>query len=78
MCVSMCTYVCGVIEPPKEYRVNFNFKPAQDREPSGVDLLDVSFSYGGPNARQLFSNVRLRVDSHSRVAIVGPNGAGDL
>jgi ATPase subunit of ABC transporter with duplicated ATPase domains len=63
-----------LLEAPKEYRVNFKFKPADDGEPSGVDMLDVDFSY--TEDAPLFKKLRLRVDSHSRVAVVGSNGAG--
>lgn len=66
--------ITELVEPPKEYRVNFTFKPSEDTQPSGVDMLDVSFAYNA--SRQLFENLRLRVDGHSRVAIVGPNGSG--
>lgn len=63
-------------EAPQEYKVTFNFKSAEDNEPSGVDMRGVSFSY--VEGATLFRNLSLRVDSHTRVAVVGGAGKSSL
>ena len=63
--------VLSLLEPPKEYRVNFKFKASETDAGAAVDVLDGSFSYGD---RELFCQLRFRVDTYSRIAIVGPNG----
>ena len=62
-----------VIEKPREYRVSFTMNSPEEDGPA-IDLLDVHFAY--PKCAPIFSNLRFRVNTHSRVAIVGPNGVG--
>lgn len=65
-------------EEPKEYRVNFNFKFAEDTAPT-ISVLDVGFTYpsaGSAPAKTLFQNLRFSIDSSSRIAVVGANGSG--
>lgn len=64
--------VC-VIEKPREYKVSFTMHSPDEHGPA-IDVLDVSFAYA--NTRPMFANLRFRVNTHSRVAIVGPNGVG--
>ena len=64
--------VC-VIEKPREYKVSFAMHSPEEHGPA-IDLLDVSFAY--PSKTPIFSNLRFRVNTYSRVAIVGPNGVG--
>jgi ATP-binding cassette subfamily F protein 1 len=60
-------------EKPREYRVSFPMHSSDDHGPA-IDVLDVSFGF--PGQKRLFHNLRFRVNTHSRVAIVGPNGVG--
>lgn len=65
-----------LIEKPRAYKVNFNIHAAEDNGDgsSGISVTGVNFNY--PGQPLLFRNLHFRVDSHSRVAIVGANGAG--
>jgi ATP-binding cassette subfamily F protein 1 len=64
----------ALMEKPKEYRVSFAMQNPGEHGPA-IDVLDVSFQYPGSKKR-LFGKLRFRVNTHSRVAIVGANGAG--
>jgi ATP-binding cassette subfamily F protein 2 len=67
----------GFIEPVIPDRV-FTFRFAQvDKLPPPVLSLDnVTFSYSGKAADNLYVNLDLGVDMDSRTALVGPNGVG--
>lgn len=56
-------------EEPREYRVNFSFKFAEDTTPS-ISVLDAGFQYSKETA-PLFSGLRFGLCTSSRVAIVG-------
>ena len=56
-------------EEPREYRVNFSFKFAEDSTPT-ISVLDASFKFDKENPF-LFSGLRFGVSTASRVAIVG-------
>ncbi|CAM9242873.1 unnamed protein product [Ectocarpus sp. 8 AP-2014] len=60
---------------PKEYTVKFMLSSPEDRVPS-ISVLDVSFGYRDDRAA-LFQDLRFKVDTDTRVAIVGPNGVGE-
>ncbi|CAM9857813.1 unnamed protein product [Ascophyllum nodosum] len=64
----------SLMDRPKEYTVKFTFSSPEDRVPS-ISVLDVSFGYT-KNRAPLFENLRFKVDTDTRVAIVGPNGVG--
>jgi ATP-binding cassette subfamily F protein 1 len=63
-----------MIDPPKEYRVKFEFKFAEDDMPT-ISVLDAGFRYG-PDYPWLFTDLRFNIGTTSKIAIVGPNGAG--
>lgn len=72
------------IEMPKEYRVKFVIHDSEEHGPS-IDLLDVSFRYPESlpansitekQPKDMFKNVRCRINTYSRIAIVGSNGSG--
>ena len=44
--------------------------------PPVIALTDVAFSYSGKAAEYLYKGLSIGLDSDSRVALVGPNGAG--
>eukprot|EP00903_Cladosiphon_okamuranus_P006151 g6052.t1 len=64
----------SLMDRPKEYTVKFMLTSPDDRVPS-ISVLDVSFGYGKDRA-DLFKDLRFKVDTDTRVAIVGPNGVG--
>ena len=64
------------IEKPKEYKVNFSFKNPEDHDPT-ISVLGAGFAHAGPpSGPALFDSLHFSVGTHSRVAVVGPNGAG--
>jgi ATP-binding cassette subfamily F protein 1 len=63
---------------PREYRVNFNFKFAEDDAPT-ISVLDAGFYYpaeGTKAQKRLFSGLRFSIGTKSRVCLVGANGSG--
>jgi ATP-binding cassette subfamily F protein 2 len=65
----------GLTEKPMEEKpLNFKFTDPGHLPPPVLAFHDVSFGY--PNCEPLYSNVSFGVDLDSRVALVGPNGAG--
>ncbi|CAM9281089.1 unnamed protein product [Ectocarpus sp. 6 AP-2014] len=64
----------SLMDRPKEYTVKFMLSSPEDRVPS-ISVLDVSFGYRDDRAA-LFQDLRFKVDTDTRVAIVGPNGVG--
>ena len=65
----------GLVEKPEvEKLLNFNFPDPGHLPPPVLAFHDVSFGY--PNCQKLYDNVSFGVDLDSRVALVGPNGAG--
>lgn len=65
----------GLTEKPEEEKpLNFKFSDPGHLPPPVLAFHDVSFGY--PNCEKLYSNVNFGVDLDSRVALVGPNGAG--
>lgn len=63
---------------PREYRVNFNFKFAEDDAPT-ISVLDAGFYYpaeGTKAKKTLFSGLRFSIGTKSRVCLVGANGSG--
>ncbi|CAM9325336.1 unnamed protein product [Scytosiphon promiscuus] len=63
-----------LMDRPKEYTVKFILSSPEDRVPS-ISVLDVSFGYRD-DREPLFQDLRFKVDTDTRVAIVGPNGVG--
>ncbi len=65
----------GLTEKPEvEKPLNFNFPDPGHLPPPVLAFHDVTFAY--PNCDPLYDNVNFGVDLDSRVALVGPNGAG--
>ena len=58
-----------VTEEPREYRVNFSFKYAEDSMPT-ISVLDAGFRYGS-DGPILFSGLRFACGTDSKIAIVG-------
>jgi len=63
----------GLLARPKEYKVKFAFKDPESTVPT-VSMLDVAFGYA--RSQELFRDLRFKVDTDSRIAIVGANGSG--
>lgn len=61
------------VEKPKEYKVNFSFLNPDDDDPT-IAVLSVGFAH--PDSPPLFDSLHFSIGTHSRVAIVGPNGTG--
>lgn len=59
-------------ERPSEYRVSFHLQSPDEQGPA-IELRDVSFSFPSTK-RTLFSHLTAKIDTYSRVSIVGPNG----
>jgi ATP-binding cassette subfamily F protein 2 len=67
----------GLIEMPfEEPQFRFKFQDAGDMSPPLISFSEVGFSYSGKKADYLFSNVSFGIHPHSRIVLVGPNGAG--
>jgi ATP-binding cassette subfamily F protein 2 len=67
----------GLTEKPEEEKpLNFKFNDPGHLPPPVLAFHDVSFGY--PGCDPLYTNVNFGVDLDSRVALVGPNGAGEL
>ena len=65
----------GLTEKPEEEKpMNFNFRDPGHLPPPVLAFHDVKFGY--PGCEPLYTNVNFGVDLDSRVALVGPNGAG--
>ena len=65
----------GLTEKPEEEKMlNFKFPDPGHLPPPVLAFRDVSFGY--PGCELLYSNVNFGVDLDSRIALVGPNGAG--
>jgi ATP-binding cassette subfamily F protein 2 len=61
-------------KPEEEKPLNFNFRDPGHLPPPVLAFHDVKFGY--PGCEPLYTNVNFGVDLDSRVALVGPNGAG--
>ena len=67
----------GFIQPVDVDRVfTFRFADVEKLPPPVLSLDDVTFSYSGKSADNLYENVDFGVDMDSRTALVGPNGVG--
>jgi len=65
-----------LVQKPKDYVVKFHFlPPVREDEMSGISVHDVEFSYSGKKP-WLLRDLNFRVDSDTRVTIVGANGSG--
>ena len=62
-----------LLEKPKEYAVSFSFPSSSDDRPT-IAVLDAGYTV--PSGAASYENLRFRVHSKSRVALVGPNGCG--
>lgn len=67
----------GLTEKPEvEKQLNFRFPDPGELPPPVLAFHDVSFAY--PNCQPLYTSVNVGVDLDSRIALVGPNGAGKV
>lgn len=67
----------GFIQPVDTDRVfTFRFADVEKLPPPVLSLDDVTFSYSGKSADNLYENIDFGVDMDSRTALVGPNGVG--
>lgn len=67
----------GLIEMPWTDPVfRFGFPEPGKMPPPLISFSDVAFSYSGKKEDYLFKGLRFGIDSDSRIALVGPNGAG--
>jgi ATP-binding cassette subfamily F protein 2 len=67
----------GLTEKPEEDKpLNFKFTDPGPLPPPVLAFHGVKFAY--PNCEPLYSNVNFGVDLDSRIALVGPNGAGKV
>jgi ATP-binding cassette, subfamily F, member 2 len=67
----------GFIQPVIPDRVfTFRFADVEKLPPPVLSLDNVTFSYSGKAADNLYQNLDLGVDMDSRMALVGPNGVG--
>lgn len=62
-----------LLEPPKEYRVRFDFPESTSIDHSIIEVDNVCFGY---KDNQIFDSIDFGVDINSRVCIVGANGVG--
>ena len=67
----------GFIQPVVSDRIfTFRFAEVEKLPPPVLSLDDVTFSYSGKTADNLYENLDFGVDMDSRTALVGPNGVG--
>ncbi|EON66581.1 ABC transporter ATP-binding protein ARB1 [Coniosporium apollinis CBS 100218] len=67
----------GFIQPVHQDRVfTFRFADVEKLPPPVLSLDDVTFSYSGKEADNLYEHLDFGVDMDSRTALVGPNGVG--
>lgn len=67
----------GLTEKPEvEKQMNFRFPDPGELPPPVLAFHDVSFAY--PNCQPLYTSVNVGIDLDSRIALVGPNGAGKV
>jgi ATP-binding cassette subfamily F protein 1 len=66
-------HVTTLTDKPKAYSVKFRFASPKDHN-EAISVLDVSFGFN--EERELFRDLRFKLDCSSRIALVGPNGAG--
>lgn len=67
----------GFIQPVHQDRVfTFRFADVEKLPPPVLSFDDVTFSYSGNKADNLYENLDFGVDMDSRTALVGPNGVG--
>jgi len=63
----------NINRPPMPYIVNIEFNKVEELNKTIYDLIDVNFSYDN---NIIFNSLNLRIDSKSRLVIVGANGIG--
>lgn len=69
--------VIEAVEEEEEFKFNF-FDAGQLGRPI-IQIEGVTFGFGeNKNVLPLFTNVHLNIDQSSRIALVGPNGAGKV
>lgn len=61
----------------EEKAIYFNFPDCGNLPLPILHVDDVSFSYSGKTTEFLYKKLDLSVDLDSRIALVGPNGAGN-
>lgn len=67
----------GFIQPVVQDRIfTFRFADVEKLPPPVLSFDDVTFSYSGKKADNLYEHLDLGIDMDSRTALVGPNGVG--
>lgn len=62
-------------KPAREEKIKFTFSSPEKLSPPILQMSDVEFAYEGTD-RTILSNVHFNLDLDTRIAVVGPNGAG--
>ncbi len=69
----------GFIEKVPEHRAfDFTFMSAGPLPPPVLAFNDMTFSYSGRLEDAIYRNLEFGCDTESRIALVGPNGAGKV
>lgn len=67
----------GLVEKVEDNKkFNFSFQGTGPLPPPVLAFTDVGFAWSGQLADCLYRHLELGVDTESRIALVGPNGAG--
>lgn len=67
----------GLTKPVQRERTfEFSFPECDKLPPPVLPFIDVSFAYSGKMEDCLYKNLEFGIDCDSRIALVGPNGAG--
>jgi ATP-binding cassette, subfamily F, member 2 len=61
----------------KQKQLRKKFKTTSNTNSSVLAFNDVAFAWDGKKENQLYKNLDFGVDMDSRIALVGPNGAGE-
>lgn len=70
-------YEAGLTKPVvREHTFTFSFPECEKLPPPVLPFHDVSFGYDGNPEGFLYKNLEFGIDCDSRIALVGPNGAG--
>lgn len=67
----------SLINHTNQQDFDFTFFSAGPLPPPVLAFNDMSFSYSGKMDDLIYRNLEFGVDTESRIALVGPNGAGN-
>lgn len=66
-----------LLERPKEYKVKFRFNDPETISVPVIQFQNVVFKYSEKDP-EIFRNLNFGINMNSRIALVGPNGAGKV